>query len=306
LNVVQPTESALNEAAEALRDGRLVVIPTETVYGLAADATNEEAVKSIFEAKGRPAENPLIVHVAHRDWIDNLAIETPEYAYRLIREFWPGPLTVVLKKRPEVSGLVSAGLDTVGLRMPAHPVALRFIELVGRPIAAPSANKFTELSATRAQNVDPDLAAHAAMVLDGGACEFGLESTVVDCVGAVPRILRPGNISKLQIERLLGLEVLVGPGAGRRSPGLYPRHYSPKTALCLVERLAPDQAGLVLSELSNPGQVLMPSDPIAYGALLYETLHDLDQVGIDQIFVEMPPQSPEWAAVWDRLRKAAG
>ena len=306
MNIVKPTDSAIRAAADALLGGRLVVIPTETVYGLAADATNEDAVKSIFEAKGRPPENPLIVHIADLGWLNNLASDVPESAIRLARSYWPGPLTLVLKKKPEVSSLVSAGLDTVGIRMPSHPVALKLLAEVGRPLAAPSANKFTRLSATKAENVDPELAALAAMVLDGGACEVGLESTVVDCVGSVPRILRPGKISKLQIEALLGMEVLVGPDAGHRSPGLYPRHYSPKTPLCLVHRLAPDQAGLVLTDLTNPGQVLMPADPIAYGALLYETLHDLDQVGIDKIFVESPPQTPEWAAVWDRLRKAAG
>jgi len=306
LNIVQPTDAAIREAAEALLAGRLVVIPTETVYGLAADATNEEAIKSIFEAKGRPSENPLIVHIADLGWLEDLACEIPDHAIRMAREFWPGPLTLVLKKKPEVSNLVSAGLDTVGIRMPSHPVALKLLRQVGRPLAAPSANKFTQLSATKAENVDPELGAHAAMVLDGGACEVGLESTVVDCAGSAPRILRPGKISKLQIEALLGMEILVGPDGGHRSPGLYPRHYSPKTPLCLVARLAPDQSGLVLTELTNPGQVLMPSDPIAYGALLYETLHDFDQVGIDKIFVEAPPQTPEWAAVWDRLRKAAG
>lgn len=293
-------------AARALLDGKLVVIPTETVYGLAADATNRAAVLAIFDAKGRPADNPLIVHVGEPSWIDDLATDIPAYARLLIHEFWPGPLTLVLEKLPHVLDEVTGGLETVAVRMPQHGVALEVIREAGVPVAAPSANRFMSLSPTQASHVDPLIAERAAMVLDGGPSNIGLESTVVDCTGPAPRILRPGHVGKEMIETHLGMKVLLGPEAARRSPGMYPRHYAPKTPVCLVPKLEPSQAGMVLSELTNPAQVLMPTDPVAYGALLYETLYDLDQVGLEMIFVEEPPQSPAWEAVWDRLRKASG
>jgi L-threonylcarbamoyladenylate synthase len=305
---VNPSTATLTNirvAAQALLDGKLVVIPTETVYGLAADATNRAAILSIFEAKGRPADNPLIVHVGEPSWVDDLATDVPKYARSLIREFWPGPITLVLQKLPHVLDEVTGGLETVAIRMPQHGVALEVIRAAGIPVAAPSANRFMSLSPTRANHIDPLIAGRAAMVLDGGPSNVGLESTVVDCTGDKPRILRPGHVGKKEIEETVGIEVLLGPTEARRSPGMYARHYAPQTPVCLVPKLEPDQAGLVLSELTNPAQVLMPTDPVAYGALLYETLYDLDQVGLEMIFVEEPPQSPAWEAVWDRLRKAS-
>jgi len=305
MRIVDPTPQNIQAAADALLDGQLVVIPTETVYGLAADAGNLAAVQAVFAAKGRPADNPLIVHIGSNEWMEDLAVEVPAVARTLAERFWPGPLTLVLKKKALVLPEVTGGLDTVAVRMPAHPVALELIRSAGIPLAAPSANQFTNLSPTRAQNVDPEIAARAEMVLDGGPCEVGLESTVVDCTTDPIRILRPGRISQKDIEVATGVLPLLGSEVSHRSPGQYPRHYAPKTPVCLVPKLAAEQGGLVLSELTNPSQVLMPSDPVAYAALLYETLHDLDNVGLSQIFVEMPPATPEWTAVWDRLKKAS-
>jgi L-threonylcarbamoyladenylate synthase len=303
MRIVEPTHAAILEAAEAIQQGKLVVIPTETVYGLAADATNPEAVRSIFAAKGRPSENPLIVHVADPVWLTSLTSIVPDYARALIGRYWPGPLTLVLPKQPSVPSEVTAGLDTVAVRMPSHPVALELIREAKKPIAAPSANRFMALSPTKAANVDPELADHAVMVLDGGPCEVGLESTVLDCTGPSPRLLRPGRVSRAEIESLLGMSVDDGGGV-KRAPGMYPRHYAPKTRLHLVTELG-TQAGLAFGAADSPNQRLMPSDPELYAAQLYGALYELDQLGLDSIHVEKPPETAEWEAVWDRLRKAS-
>ena len=303
MRIVAPTDENIAEAASAIRSGRLVVMPTETVYGLAADALNRDAVLDVFAAKGRPSDNPLIVHLAETTWLSKVARDIPEVAYKLANRFWPGPLTLVLLKLPIVPMEVSAGLDTVAVRVPAHSVARRLILEAGTPVAAPSANLFTRLSPTRAEHVDPSIGDSAELVLDGGSSEVGLESTVLDLTDG-PRILRPGGVSQAELEAFLGMPIPLGTGV-RKSPGQYPRHYSPRTPVEIVPQLQPDQAGLVLSALTNPAQVLLPHDPVAYAALLYETLFDLDQIGLDRIYVEAPPQTRDWDAVWDRLKKAA-
>jgi L-threonylcarbamoyladenylate synthase len=305
--VLPANEQNLARAAEVLRAGGLIGMPTETVYGLAADATSEAAVAKVFVAKGRPAENPLIVHIADQDTLKKVAASLPEYAAKLVARFWPGPLTLVLPKTGLVPALVTGGLDTVAVRMPDHPVALALIRLTGLPLAAPSANRFMQLSPTRAENVDEGL---AEFVLDGGACRVGVESTVVDCTGDRPRILRPGGVSRAEIEATLKMS-LHGPTSGetepgRRSPGQYRRHYSPNTPLALVEELRESDAGLTLSKPLNPNQILMPKDARAYGAQLYAALHTLDGRRLERILVQTPPAEPEWEAVLDRLRRACG
>jgi L-threonylcarbamoyladenylate synthase len=291
---------SLEQAAALIRAGKLVAFPTETVYGLGANALDAAAVARIFEAKGRPRTSPLIVHVDSVEMARGLASEWPEAAETLARRYWPGPLTLVVPKAAVVPDIVTAGLPTVGLRMPAHPLALELIRHAGVPIAAPSANRFTELSPTLAGHVPEGLADY---VVDGGPARVGIESTVLSLAG-VPTLLRPGVIPLTEIEALIG-PVVAGetPADGAHaSPGMHRRHYRPVTPLYLVERgeRPPVECGAWL----RIGQE-MPGDPAAYAAALYQTLHRLDGERVGGIAVEVPPDTPEWAGVLDRLRHAA-
>lgn len=292
-------------AAKAIRAGKLVVMPTETVYGLAADAMSPKAVRAIFQAKERPPENPLIVHIADIGQVSEVAREFPKAARILAERFWPGPLTIVLPKAAAVDAVVTGGLDTVAVRMPAHPVALALIREAGTPIAAPSANRFMKLSPTRPEHIDPVLVSKVVLVLDGGPSVVGVESTVVDCTNQVPRILRPGGISRGDIEATLGAPLGASPPDTKRSPGMYRRHYAPKTALRLVERLDTEMAGLTFGDPLNGQQIKMPGSAGAYSSMLYDCLHKLDGMELSAIFVQRPPDLPEWEAVRDRLLKAS-
>jgi L-threonylcarbamoyladenylate synthase len=285
----------VQRAAELLRAGRLVAFPTETVYGLGANALDETAVRRIFEAKGRPHSSPLIVHVASIAMAKELALTWPHHAELLARRFWPGPLTLILPKRPHVPDLVTASLPSVGLRIPAHPLAQALLDAAQIPIAAPSANRFTELSPTTAEHVREGLGARVDMILDGGPCTVGIESTVLSLVSDSPRILRPGMISQTQIEEIIGP---VETGAGAESPGQHPRHYSPRTPIILGPTPA-EGRGVHLDFNS------MPLDAAAYAERLYRLLHDLDREHHDWISIELPPDTPEWAGVRDRLIRAA-
>lgn len=301
MKVVEPTPENIARAAEALRSGQLVGMPTETVYGLAANALDADAVRATFAAKGRPADNPLIVHLAAFEDVPLVALEVPEVAHLLAAEFWPGPLTMVLPKRPEVPDVTTGGLDSVAVRMPAHPVARELIRVSGVPVSAPSANPFMALSPTRASDVDPSILERVALVLDGGPCEVGLESTVVDVRDGV-RLLRPGHVSREVLEGILGVPIEVGPGKERRSPGLYPRHYAPGTTVRLVASLQ-GAPGIRLGDFAEAGQIALPEDPFAYGSGLYAALKDLDRRGLSEILIESPPTTSEWEAIWDRLRR---
>jgi L-threonylcarbamoyladenylate synthase len=282
-------------AAELLRAGELVAFPTETVYGLGANALDERAVRKIYEAKGRPPASPLIVHADSIEMARGLAAEWPGAAGKLARAFWPGPLTLVVAKRPHVPDAATAGLPSVGLRIPAHPVALALIAAAEVPLAAPSANRFTELSPTTAGHVQRGLGDRVKMILDGGPCTVGIESTVVSVIGARPVLLRPGMISAAQIEAVVGpLGELPAAGAAHLSPGLHPKHYSPRTPLFIAGHDAPAGA-----RVAHVDAAALPA------AELYATLHRLDDEGYDAIVVELPPDTPEWAAVRDRLTRAA-
>jgi L-threonylcarbamoyladenylate synthase len=273
------------------------------VYGLGANALDPAAIEKIYAAKGRPPTSPLIVHVSSIEMAKELAREWPESAEKLARIFWPGPLTLVLPKKPHVPDRLTAGLDTVGIRMPANPIAQELIREAGVPIAAPSANMFGELSPTTAQHVREALGDRVAMVLDGGRTTVGIESTVLSLTASGAVLLRPGMVTRRQIEDVIGpvqthSAVEEGPHA---SPGLHARHYSPKTPLILVE---PGQ----LSQLPITGRgilVQMPDDPQAYAAALYERLHEADAEGWDWIAIEQPPLGEEWLAIRDRLERAA-
>ncbi|MCC7157465.1 MAG: threonylcarbamoyl-AMP synthase [Bryobacterales bacterium] len=293
-----PTEAEIREAAGWIRTGKLVAFPTETVYGLGANALSPDAVRRIFEVKGRPSSSPLIVHVDSVEMAQSLVMEWPPEASVLAGLHWPGPLTLVLLKKPVVPDEVTAGLATVGVRVPAHPVALALIRESGCPIAAPSANRFTELSPTSAEHVRRSLGGRISMILDGGPTPVGIESTVLSLAGSKPVLLRPGMVSREEIEARIGPIELAGSSGGgaRPSPGMHPRHYSPRTPLFLGT-----------PPTSGRGETLAYHGETAreYAAALYASLHDLDQRGLDWIAVELPPRTPEWAGIHDRLRRAA-
>ncbi len=305
MKIVPPTDETIALAAQALQDSLLVGMPTETVYGIAANVFDPEAVEATFAAKGRPAENPLIVHVGSIDQARTVTADFSARAQMLAERFWPGPLTLVLPKSDRVPSIVTAGLDTVAVRMPNHPVALKLIRAAG-PVSAPSANKFMGLSPTTAQMIDPQIEQRLEMILDGGACEVGIESTVLDLSGESPRILRPGAISKADLESVLGVEVGTGSDGERKSPGMYPKHYAPRSPVQIVEDLKPGQAGLILSSPNGPNQVVMPSVASEYARQLYQALFDMDRMRIGTIFIQSPPRSAEWDSVWDRLTKIVG
>jgi len=311
--------AAIDEAVTRLRQGGLVAFPTETVYGLGADCHNEAAVRQIFAAKGRPADHPLIVHVAAAEQLEEYACSIPPSAWLLARRFWPGPLTLVLPRRTGLSPLVTGGQDTVALRVPAHPVARQLLAGIGRGVAAPSANRFGRISPTLALHVRAEFDEQSVLVLDGGPCAVGLESTIVDLTGSQPCLLRPGTISAAMIEAVIGMPVQTG-GAGRpRVPGQLKRHYAPRTPLRLLERKAliaalarrPDADKVGVLAIGPSGVLLgghwinMPSDPLAYGQQLYASLRALDGARLVELLVQRPPDLPAWQAIHDRLTRAA-
>jgi L-threonylcarbamoyladenylate synthase len=314
-------DGEIRKAVAVLRAGGLVAFPTETVYGLGADAANPAAVRRIFEAKGRPATHPVIVHVASASELGLWAREVPEAAQRLARKFWPGPLTLVLKRAPGVSDVVTGGQDTVALRVPAHPVAQRLLKAFGGGIAAPSANRHGRVSATSAEHVRREFGGAVACVLDGGDADVGIESTLIDLSGAGAALLRPGWITAAEIEQALAAPLVAALADAPRAPGTLAAHYAPGTPLALMEgdlalelaaslaRQGKRIAVLAFSALRplTPGLewIAAPRDAAGYAHALYASLRRLDEAGCDVIIVEQPPQSPEWAAINDRLARAA-
>ncbi len=313
-------------AAALLRAGELVAFPTETVYGLGADATNPAAIAKIFAAKGRPADHPLIVHLPDANHLGRWAADIPEAAFKLAAAFWPGPLTLILKRHPSVSDAITGGQDTVGLRVPDHPLALQLLRefggATGGGLAAPSANRFGRISPTTAAHVREELGAAVALVLDGGPCAVGIESTILDLSGAAPRILRPGMLDATAIGRVLGVVPTFGgtPDAPRVS-GSLEAHYAPRTRLQLLRAadLAATaggalDAGLRIAVLAaqapglvHPGISWHPASagPDQFAHDLYASLRELDALDRDLILVAAPPDGEAWRAVGDRLRRAA-
>lgn len=322
VDAVHPDLAAIRRAAGVIRAGGLVAFPTETVYGLGANARDADAVGRIFAAKGRPATNPVIVHVADEAQVRRVAGSWPAAARKLAAKFWPGPLTLVLAKSPDVPDVVTAGGPTVAVRWPAHPVAAALIREAGVPVAAPSANRSTELSPTRAEHVLRSLDGRIDLILDGGPCACGIESTVVDVTGGAVRLLRPGPITVPMLEDVVGNVERASPGVHppgsvARSPGQMAKHYSPRTPIVLATDT--DDAERRHWELMRAGfRVIsvgfdlvfdyryISNDPDEYAADLYAILHELDDGRYDRIVIEMPPDAPEWAAVRDRLTRAAG
>ena len=314
-------------AAELLRAGQVVALPTETVYGLAANAWNADAVRRIYEIKGRPAENPIIVHVAGIDLARRCVSEWPDVASRLAAAFWPGPLTLVLPRSKEIPSIVTGGGETVGVRWPSHPFIQAVIAACGFPLAAPSANRANELSPTNAEHVRKSLGNKISLIIDGSQSQVGIESTVLDISCFPPRLLRPGMIHAESLLAVLGDASLVvgGSAAGTlRSPGLLPRHYSPKAKLIMASWT--DEQDL-LAQVATVGFSLkkihivahshiplgekfgrvavIPHDAEAYARALYAELHQCDEAGAEVIIVEDVPGGPEWRGIADRLLRAA-
>jgi L-threonylcarbamoyladenylate synthase len=307
LGMSMASQKEIQEAARILRAGGLVVFPTETVYGLGANALDASSVRKIYELKGRPATSPLIVHVASVEQARELAAEWLPEAERLARQYWPGPLTLVVPKKGTIPDEVTAGLPTVGLRMPRHPVALELLQAAGVPIAAPSANRFTQLSPTTAEHVREAFGAETPFLLDGGPCEVGLESTVIAVTREGLEVLRPGMA---MVEDAVPATQGEAEGEAHRSPGQHRKHYSPKTRIVLVNRghLPKEGRGAYLWRDYNAAATerrRLPENPKEYASEIYRTLHELDREGFDWIAVEMPPETEEWAAVRDRLVRAA-
>jgi len=339
VDAANPDPASIARAAAVIRAGGLVGMPTETVYGLAANALDADAIARIFAAKGRPAHNPLIAHVAHADEARVLAAEWPTMARALAAQFWPGPLTLVVRRKAMIPSALTAGLDTFGVRVPDHPVALALIRAAGVPIAAPSANRFTEVSPVTAAQVARGLGSAVDLILDAGRTRVGIESTVVDVSGGRPVLLRPGMITREQLEAVVGP---VGRGAAperadapRAAPGMIARHYAPKALVRTLEaaaldtalnaaleaarhavateaapRLAKGEAVGVLTHARDvpPGLRFarrLPADPAGYAAALYDALHAADAAGCAELLVEAVPDSEAWEAIRDRLTRAA-
>lgn len=315
-----PSAADIELAATQLRAGGVVAFPTETVYGLGADALNPGAVRSIFAAKGRPADHPLIVHLPDAAQLVDWARDIPREAIALANVFWPGPLTLILKRDADVPDEVTGGQDTVGLRVPAHPVALQLLRAFGGGLAAPSANRFGRISPTTAAHVRDEFG-DAITVLDGGACEVGIESTILDLSGEAPRILRPGAISAAQIEAVIGRPIAVSVGQGApRASGTLAAHYAPRTPM---KKIAGERLRDFLNAFRHSGRrcaviahsqppladcphhwTMLPADAEGYARGLYAALREADACGGAMIVIEATPEAVAWSAVNDRLARA--
>jgi L-threonylcarbamoyladenylate synthase len=321
MSILRDTQKEIAAAAAALKAGQLVAFPTETVYGLGANASNPTAVKKIFELKGRPTSHPVIVHLLDTQHLDRWALDMPADAKKLAAAFWPGPLTLVVKRAPAVSDTITGGQDTVAVRVPSHPIARQLLAAFGGGIAAPSANRFGHVSPTRAEHVRDEFGDDVGIVLDGGDCKIGLESTIVACIGDTPRLLRPGSITLSQL-KAVAPKILAGPDpSAPRAPGTVPRHYSPDTPVSLVpSRRLVD----VMSEFTDRQEkvaVLSQRPPATanrfmtwinagtraehFARALYSNLRTLDRAGAKVILVEEVPAGEQWDAIRDRLKRAA-
>ncbi|RTL44111.1 MAG: threonylcarbamoyl-AMP synthase [Candidatus Melainabacteria bacterium] len=312
----------IEHAVRLLQSGELVAFPTETVYGLGADASNPAAVARLYAAKGRPTNHPVIVHLADSNQLSKWASSVPFEAIQLAEKFWPGPLTLILPKADHVLDEITGGQKSVGLRVPAHPLALELLKAFGGGIIAPSANKFGRLSPTRAEDVRAEFKDEVSLVLDGGPCAVGIESTIVDLSREQPMILRPGMIDQARIEAVIGKVLFAHkqaePSSVTRAPGDLASHYAPSTPLKLVsaEDLQQIVSGkaedlnrtAVLSLSVAPGccnWIVAETDPEIFARDLYQNLRQLDGLKLDRILVETPPVDPHWEGIWDRLRRAS-
>jgi L-threonylcarbamoyladenylate synthase len=320
-------KTTVEQAAAHIRAGDLVAFPTETVYGLGADASNDAAVAKIYAAKGRPADHPLIVHVASAAQVNDYASNVPQFAERLIKAFWPGPLTVILPRKPGVATAAAGGQNSIGLRCPAHPLALEFLKACDTGVAGPSANKFGRVSPTTAQHVAQEFAHEAGaalMVLDGGPCSVGIESSIVDCTRAQPVLLRPGVLTREQLSAACGQPVLSADEVADDAPraaGTLESHYAPNAKVRLMDAMAIQTAldllsadaahiaiyarGIVRIKSSQVLYRRMPDDALATAEQLFAVLRDFDAQGVKLIWIEPVPEATEWDGVRDRLARAA-
>jgi len=307
--------SVIGDSASVLVSGGLVAFPTETVYGLGADACNEMAVARIYSVKGRPADHPLIVHVPSMDLLGEWADDVPAYAIGLARDYWPGPMTLVVKRSALAGDFVTGGQDTVGVRVPNHPVALGLLEAFarvgGKGVAAPSANRFGNVSPTTAQAVSDELSDYLAMsdvILDGGACAVGVESTIIDCTGDVPKILRPGAITQEMIEHSTGLDVLDADGVAIRVSGSLESHYSPIAKVVLDQSPLAGQGFIAMADVTSAAGVVRLAAPTThneFARILYSALRAADEQGLNTVVVAQPGGNGIAIAIRDRLMRAA-
>jgi L-threonylcarbamoyladenylate synthase len=314
----ESSPSTVSDAASLLRSGLLVALPTETVYGLAADASNIDAIRMIFHVKNRPVGHPLIMHFADIEDISNWVTHIPDAFLKLAHHFWPGPLSVLLNKRDDVFDEITGGSKKVCVRIPNHPLTLSIIRALGNPIVAPSANAFGGVSPTCLDHVKSEMYGKIAAIVDGGVCDVGLESTILDLTEDPPILLRPGGYSINILQERLGLEILLTKSAEIKVSGNLLNHYQPKTKLLKMSAKALSEyhskdgfaENTMLIHHSNLDHLvakkyLMPCNPILYGKKLYAVLRELDGVGFDTIYIEDPPEGVEWMAVEDRLLKAS-
>ena len=309
-------EYQINEAVDFLKKGELVALPTETVYGLAADACNETAIQKIFIAKGRPLDHPLIVHLDSYETLDHWTQNISRYVKKLAEHFWPGPLTMILNKRNHVSNSITAGLNTVAIRIPKHPIILDIINKLGNGIVAPSANSHQKISPTKAIHVLKTLDGKISAIVDGEMSSIGIESTIIDMTKDVPIILRYGVITKKMIEHVLKLDIACPSNHNQRVSGNMKNHYQPEKPLFLlsigqIDFLSKKESNIAIMHYSkiskNHGCIYyqMSQDRVQYAKYLYSTLHDIDSTDVEKIFVEKPPDSIEWNDIMDRLVKAS-
>jgi L-threonylcarbamoyladenylate synthase len=313
--------TVIEQAVHLLKSGELVAFPTETVYGLGADASNPSAIAKLYAAKGRPTNHPVIVHIADLSQLSVWAASVPENAFKLANKFWPGPLTLILPKAAHVRDEITGGQRSVGLRMPAHPLALELLKAFGGGVIAPSANKFGRLSPTTAEDVRSEFQDEVALVLDGGPCQVGIESTIVDLSSSHPMILRPGMIEQSDIESIIGAVLtpqrLVEDESITRAPGGLPSHYAPTTPLKLVDaaelgcitKSSDHRARIAVMAFTQPPEsmnwIVADRDPNVFARDLYKNLRQLDKLQLDQIVVEAPPADEHWDGIRDRLERAA-
>lgn len=317
-------EKQIKQAVSFLKQGKLVIIPTETVYGLGADASNPNALKKIFKAKGRPQSHPLIVHIADSSYLSEWAVDIPETAYKLAKTFWPGPLTLVLKRAPHVSTVITGGQDTIALRVPAHPIAQQILSMFKGGIAAPSANSFGYISPTTIEHVNKEMGNKVSLIIDGGPCQIGIESTIIDLSHDEPTLLRPGMISHVMIEQALGRPVDLHPQSAPRISGSLPSHYAPITPTILVESSELQsfvESKIKISSLAVLARqacpynkqisdywlnwIALPNKPKAYANKLYKEMRQLDLLDFDSIIIEDVPDDTEWLAIRDRIKRAS-
>jgi len=307
--------SVMGDAAAILIRGGLVAFPTETVYGLGADACNEMAVERIYSVKGRPADHPLIVHVASTDALGEWAADVPPYAIALARDYWPGPMTLVVTRSALAADFITGGQDTVGVRVPNHPVALGLLEAFakagGKGVSAPSANRFGNVSPTTAQAVSDELSDYLGMsdvILDGGACDVGVESTIIDCTGDVPKILRPGAITEEMIEHSTGLDVFDADGVAIRVSGSLESHYSPIAKVLLDQSPVVGQGFIAMADVASAAGVIRLASPTThdeFARVLYSALRAADEQGLNTVVVAQPAGNGIAIAIRDRLMRAA-